>query len=159
MNIDTKKDTKIMILDAAFDVFVKNGYNDTTISHIVSESGLSKGAIYHYYPSKKELFLGLIDHWEVFSFPDFYSKNNKGESASETLKRFADVVYDTFCKKPHVFLAEIEFWALANKDKEINDRSKISTILYKNQDQAIFEQTFSKIRRSLNKLLRRTGDL
>ena len=125
MSVDTKKDTKIKILDAAFDVFVKNGYNDTTMSHIVSESGLSKGAIYHYYPSKKELFLGLIDHWEVFSFPDFYSKNNKGESASETLKRFADVVYDTFCEKPHVFLAEIEFWALANKDKEINDRSKI----------------------------------
>ena len=125
MNIDTKKNTKIKILDAAFDVFVKNGYNNTTMSHIVSESGLSKGAIYHYYSSKKELFLGLIDHWEVFSFPDFYSKNNKGESASNTLKRFADIVYDTFCKKPHVFLAEIEFWALANKDKEINNRSKI----------------------------------
>ena len=124
MSINTKKNTKIKILDAAFNVFVKNGYKDTTMSHIVGESGLSKGAIYHYYSSKKELFLGLIDHWEVFSFPDFYSKNNKNESALNTLKRFADVVYDAFCKKPQIFLAEIEFWALANKDKEINQRSK-----------------------------------
>ena len=60
-----------------------------------------------------------------FSFPDFYSKNNKNESASNTFKRFADVVYDAFCEKPHIFLAEIEFWALANKDKEINERSKV----------------------------------
>ena len=125
MSVNIKKDTKIKILDAAFDVFVKNGYNDTTMSHIVSKSGLSKGAIYHYYSSKKELFLGLIDHWEIFSFPDFYSKNNKKESASNTLKRFADVVYEAFCKKPYIFLAEIEFWALANKDKEVNERSKL----------------------------------
>ena len=119
------KTTKNKILDAAFNVFVKNGFKDTTMSHIVKESGLSKGAIYHHYSSKKELFISLIDHWEVYSFPDFYSGGSSGESAAKTLQRFADVVYATFNDKPHIFLAEIEFWALANKDKEINARSKI----------------------------------
>ena len=125
MVLDKQKDTKKKILDSAFNVFVSNGYNDTTMSHIVKESGLSKGAIYHYYNSKKELFASLIDHWEIFSFPDFYSKDNKNESAEDTLRRFADTVYDVFCDKPDVFLAEIEFWALANKDKEINEMSKV----------------------------------
>jgi len=125
MVLDKQKDTKKKILDSAFNVFVSNGYNDTTMSHIVRESGLSKGAIYHYYSSKKELFASLIDHWEIFSFPDFYSKDNKNESAEDTLIRFADTVYDVFCSKPDVFLAEIEFWALANKDREIKERSKI----------------------------------
>jgi len=119
------KTTKNKILDAAFNVFVKNGYKDTTMSHIVKESGLSKGAIYHHYSSKKDLFISLIDHWEVYSFPDFYSGGSSEESAVKTLQRFADVVYATFNDKPHIFLAEIEFWALANKDKEINARSKI----------------------------------
>ena len=125
MGLPKQKNTKKKILDAAFNVFVKNGFKDTTMSHIVKESGLSKGAIYHYYGSKKELFISLIDHWEIFSFPDFYSKNNKEEKAEETLKRFADTIYDVFCNRPHVFLAEIEFWALANKDTEINERSKV----------------------------------
>jgi len=125
MIVNKQENTKKKILDSAFDVFVKNGYKDTTMSHIVRESGLSKGAIYHYYKSKKDLFISLIDHWEIFSFPDFYSKSNKDESAQETLMRFADTVYEVFCKRPHVFLAEIEFWALANKDKEINERSKV----------------------------------
>lgn len=119
------KTTKNKILDAAFNVFVKNGYKDTTMSHIVRESGLSKGAIYHHYSSKKDLFISLIDHWEVYSFPDFYSGGTSKEPAAKTLQRFADVVYATFKDKPHIFLAEIEFWALANKDKEINARSKI----------------------------------
>ncbi|MAX10467.1 MAG: hypothetical protein CMG13_06440 [Candidatus Marinimicrobia bacterium] len=125
MVLDKQKDAKKKILDSAFNVFVSNGYNDTTMSHIVKESGLSKGAIYHYYSSKKELFASLIDHWEIFSFPDFYSKDNKNESAEDTLIRFADTVYDVFCSKPDVFLAEIEFWALANKDREIKERSKV----------------------------------
>ena len=30
-----------------------------------------------------------------------------------------------FKKKKHVFLAEVEFWSLANKDKEINEKSRI----------------------------------
>ena len=119
------KTTKNKILDAAFNVFVKNGFNDTTMSHIVRESGLSKGAIYHHYNSKKDLFISLIDHWEVYSFPDFYSGDNTGETAAKTLQRFADVVFKTFNEKPHIFLAEIEFWALANKDEEINARSKV----------------------------------
>ena len=61
----------------------------------------------------------------MYSFPDFYSGGSSEESAVKTLQRFADVVYATFNDKPHIFLAEIEFWALANKDKEINARSKI----------------------------------
>tara|TARA_B100002051_G_C16744563_1_gene646627 strand:+ start:5932 stop:6519 length:588 start_codon:yes stop_codon:yes gene_type:complete len=117
--------TKNKILEAAFNVFVRNGYKDTTMAHIVRESGLSKGAIYHHYSSKKDLFISLIDHWEVYSFPDFYSGGSSQETASMTLQRFADVVYATFNEKPHIFLAEIEFWALANKDDEINARSKI----------------------------------
>ena len=124
MVIEKQKDTKKRILDSAFSVFVSNGYNDTTMSHIVKKSGLSKGAIYHYYSSKKELFANLIDHWEIFSFPDFYSKSDKDEKAEDTLRRFAVTVYDVFCAKPEVFLAEIEFWALANKDDKINERSK-----------------------------------
>ena len=125
MDLAKQESTKKKILDAAFNVFVRNGFKDTTMSHIVNESGLSKGAIYHYYSSKKDLFISLIDHWEIFSFPDFYSKDNKNEKAEDTLRRFADTVYDVFCDRPHVFLAEIEFWALANKDKEINERSKL----------------------------------
>ena len=125
MDLAKQESTKKKILDAAFNVFVRNGFKDTTMSHIVNESGLSKGAIYHYYSSKKELFISLIDHWEIFSFPDFYSKDNKNEKAEDTLRRFADTVYDVFCTKPDVFLAEIEFWALANKDTDIKARSKV----------------------------------
>ena len=63
--------SKNQILEAAFKVFVKKGYSKTTMDDIVDVSGLSKGALYHYYKSKKDLFLSLIDHWEIYTFKDF----------------------------------------------------------------------------------------
>ena len=60
--INTVKDkSKNQILEAALHVFVKKGYAETRMDDIVESSGLSKGAIYHHYSSKKDLFLSLID--------------------------------------------------------------------------------------------------
>ena len=86
---------------------------------------MSKGAIYHYYGSKKELFLSLIDHWETLSFPNFYSKGDKDKKASETLLDLSNIVIDVFNKKKHVFLAEVEFWALSNRDDDVKKKSRM----------------------------------
>ena len=113
------------ILDAAFQVFVDKGYSQSTMDDIVKKSKMSKGAIYHYYNSKKDLFLSLIDHWETYSFPDFYRKGPESRSATKTLLDLCDVVLNVFKSKKHVFLAEVEFWALANKDNDVKEKSKI----------------------------------
>ena len=120
----TKEERQYQILEAAMEVLVINGYANTRMDDIVRESGLSKGALYHHYPSKKDLFIALIDHWEVYCFPDFYSRNGADRTASETLRDFAKAVLDVFKEKKYVFLAEVEFWALSNQDEEINERSK-----------------------------------
>ena len=115
---------KEMILDSALQIFVSKGYSDARMDDIVELSGMSKGAIYYHYNSKKDLFLALIDHWELHTFPNFYDKNKNGIPASEILRSFADVVADVFEKRKYVFLAEVEFWALANRDEDVKDRTK-----------------------------------
>ena len=120
-----KINRKNQILEAAFKVFVKKGYSKTTMDDIVSVSKLSKGALYHYYDSKKELFLSLIDHWEVYTFKDFYQKNSKDKKASDILRFFGQNVIKTLENNKHSYIAEIEFWAMSNQDKEIKQRSKV----------------------------------
>ena len=120
----TKEERQYQILEAAMEVFVINGYANTRMDDIVQKSGLSKGALYHHYPSKKDLFIALIDHWEIYCFPDFYSGASVERSASDTLRDFASAVLDVFKEKKYVFLAEVEFWALSNQDDEIKERSK-----------------------------------
>ena len=118
-----KEKRKKQILDAAMKVFVSNGFENSRMDDIVSRSGLSKGAIYHHYSSKKELFLELIDVWEVQTFPRFYSKSEDDKTATQIINEFSDEVVRVFNDKRYLFLAEIEFWAMANRDKDVQEKS------------------------------------
>ena len=111
-------------MEAAMKVFTKKGFASARMEDIVSESGLSKGAIYHYYEGKKDIFLALIEHWETQTFPDFYRSNDKVRSASDTLRDFANEIIKVFKKRSYVFHAEVEFWSLSNQDDEIRKRSQ-----------------------------------
>lgn len=50
------------ILNAAMKVFAEKGYKNTSTDEIVKEAGISKGALFHYFNSKKELFIYLYDY-------------------------------------------------------------------------------------------------
>ncbi|NGO54980.1 TetR/AcrR family transcriptional regulator [Mesorhizobium camelthorni] len=47
------------LLDCAQRLFFERGYNNTTVNDIIREAGLSKGAFYHYFPSKEALLEAL----------------------------------------------------------------------------------------------------
>lgn len=48
------------VLDAAAELFTRQGFAKTTVDQIASRAGLSKGAVYLYFPSKKALLAGLV---------------------------------------------------------------------------------------------------
>ncbi len=50
-----KSDTKSRIVNAAWQLFYKQGYENTTIDEIVEASGTSKGSFYHYFEGKDSL--------------------------------------------------------------------------------------------------------
>ncbi|HXF81333.1 MAG TPA: TetR/AcrR family transcriptional regulator [bacterium] len=53
--------TRDRILSAAMEVFARKGYHAAGVEDIVRASGTSKGAFYHYFPSKRGIFLTLMD--------------------------------------------------------------------------------------------------
>ena len=50
------------ILDAAARIFARHGYPGTDLQFVADELGVSKGTLYRYFPSKRELFLAAVDH-------------------------------------------------------------------------------------------------
>ena len=120
-----KDKSKKIILDAALSLFVKNGYSQTSMDDIVNLSGLSKGAIYHHYSSKKVLFLSLIDYWETFYFKDILNKNISDCNPDNLLREISQNVVIAFKSKKNIFLAELEFWSLSNYDNDVRERIKL----------------------------------
>jgi len=53
--------TRSAVLRAAGRVFAERGFHGATLDDVVAEAGVSKGALYHYFRSKQELFLALLE--------------------------------------------------------------------------------------------------
>jgi AcrR family transcriptional regulator len=49
------------VLDAALDLFARNGFAATRMEDIAKAAGLSKAAIYLYFPSKDDVFKALVE--------------------------------------------------------------------------------------------------
>lgn len=49
------------ILDAALALFVEKGYAHTSVAEIARKAGVSKGAVYLYFPSKQAVLEGLVE--------------------------------------------------------------------------------------------------
>jgi len=56
------KNTREHILNVAFHLFLQKSFKEVTLKDIVEKTGLSKGAFYHYFTSKEQLFLELVNH-------------------------------------------------------------------------------------------------
>lgn len=57
------------ILDIAERLMVANGYEGLTVTDLMREARISKGALYHYFASKRDVLAGLLDRrlarWEA----------------------------------------------------------------------------------------------
>ena len=58
-----KEGRRTQILNAAVRCFARRGYYATTIEDLVTETGLSRGALYLYYPGKEAIYLAISERW------------------------------------------------------------------------------------------------
>ncbi len=65
--IVNRQKKKEQILNAAFNVFAKKGFNATKMIDIAREANMGKGTLYEYFKNKKEIFSALF----AFLFQDF----------------------------------------------------------------------------------------
>lgn len=49
------------ILDAAVELFAREGYRRTDLQVVADRLGVGKGTVYRHFPSKEQLFLGAVD--------------------------------------------------------------------------------------------------
>ncbi len=47
--------------DAAYELFIENGYAKTTVDHITQRAGVSRGTFFNYFAAKGDVFWGQVD--------------------------------------------------------------------------------------------------
>ena len=113
---------KYQILDAALQVIVSKGYGGSSMSDIVEKSKLSKGAIYWYYSSKKEVYLALVNHWVLQYSPTLNLLIEDDQPASVQLKELFNFFITQYENDQTIFKAVAVFWSLASRDNEFKEK-------------------------------------
>jgi AcrR family transcriptional regulator len=88
------KDTKEHIFKTAFLLFLQKSYKAVTLKDIISATGLSNGAFYHYFESKEQLFKEVVETY-LFRLGgriyEYYPKDSLWDFIQDTLKDLEEV--------------------------------------------------------------------
>ena len=79
--------------EAALALFVEKGFEATRTEEIAARAGLSKGALYLYYPSKENLLHAVIDSPVLAAFISACSSARCGGTHAHTLRHLLSVIW------------------------------------------------------------------
>lgn len=126
-----KEAAKEKIIQSAFQVFTKKGYQTATMDDIAKEVGVSKAALYQYFKNKKELLNEI-----VLSYHNMFREVIRAALERQDSKNLAEEVQGALLKKyrlHHEMLFEII--AIAAHDegikKSLNSEYEKDTALLK----------------------------
>jgi len=117
----TKESTKVLLLERGTEIMLEKGYNNTGIMEVLQATGVPKGSFYHYFESKEDFGLQIINHFER-SHRDKLDATvgNKELNPIERLRSYCDFGIDNFltqkCRKGCL---------IGNLSQEMADQSEI----------------------------------
>lgn len=93
----SESERKQQILQCATECFIDNGYRGTTMKKIMEATNLSKGAIYHYFNSKEDIFFSIIEESKITIELDLDMMEAEGHQLS-SLEVFFKNKQDYICR-------------------------------------------------------------
>jgi len=126
MSVGVKNsDKRNRIINAALNVFSKDGYQNSKIEDIAKTADIGKGTLYEYFSSKEELFLHVFTNFKESVLSKYWVVLNDRDDPLAKLKRVAKISAD-ICADDKIqmrFLAQFSFECIT-KEKG-NELSKL----------------------------------
>ena len=86
--------TRAVLLDAARRLFAEKGYADTGTPEIVASAGVTRGALYHHFSDKLELFRAVVEREAEAVAEQIASESMESDSALEAMLAGADAYFE-----------------------------------------------------------------
>ncbi len=69
------QETRLNILQKAFDLIYKNGYQTTSVDEIIATTQVTKGAFYYHFKTKDEMGLAILNELMIPNFKNNFIKS------------------------------------------------------------------------------------
>jgi AcrR family transcriptional regulator len=112
------EETRNRILKAAEECFARYGYDSTGVAEICNTAAVSKGAMYHHFPSKQAIFVEMFENWMRGFVGEMERIRDSAGSIPEALLRMvkmSGLIFQTAAGQLPLF---IEFLTKASRDPE-----------------------------------------
>ncbi len=123
---------KEKILDACFQLFVGNGYANTSTAMLSETAGISKSLLFHHFKSKKKLYISILERCfeqlsnelieePISDFDNFFEVKEKvGLNRINYLRQNPDIakfLYEAYSNTPESLKEEIHTFTIHLKSK------------------------------------------
>lgn len=122
---ERRADSRTLILDAAVESLVRNGYADTTTVTIQVLAGVSRGRLLHHFPSRDALLVAAAEHLAIERIDEMERWFTDERTVGDRIDVAVDSLWRTF-RQPY-FWAAMELWTAARTNADLRgelDRSE-----------------------------------
>ena len=144
---EIKNEKQERILNAAIKVFALNGYRKASTDVIVTEAGISKGLLFHYFTNKLSLYEYIIDYsikYMNFEFTTSVSKYEKDFFELQMMKKKKKIRVMKIYPYMQQFLASLKYETDAKAKAVIGENAyaleSMFNVIYKQADTSKFEE-------------------
>jgi AcrR family transcriptional regulator len=142
------QETQKRLLDAAEEVFVRDGYEAAQLDAIATRADRSKGAVYTHFKSKEDLFLALFEHRTRSYIDHLMQSLARCTTQKERLQAFRDFYVNLDHDRTWPILT-LEFKLYALRHPESKERLRRAFEMSKPpRDESSDERIFGKLTRS-----------
>jgi AcrR family transcriptional regulator len=113
------EETRERILAVAEECFARQGYEATSVAEICQQAGVSKGAFFHYFPTKQAVFLELLERWLVDLGEHLATLRAQSSTVPEGLMRMAETAQQVFEMARGKLPIFLEFLSQAARDPRV----------------------------------------
>ena len=135
------------ILDAALTCFSRTGYHQTSMDDLAAELPFSKGLLYYYFPTKRDLFVSLLDNWAKQSLQAWEAMLSPTEDVVTQICKSIQYGVQLVALSSDLARIEFEFYSEVGRDADVSEAFR-----------ALFAQFRARIRSILDSGVR-SGDL
>jgi AcrR family transcriptional regulator len=117
--VERKARTRDEILEAALQVFLRDGFHRATLDDIAEAAGYTTGAVYSNFDGKDGLFLALLDAQFAARIVPHVEQFRAASSLDEALQANARLLAETARREPLWAPLLVEFWTHASRDPRL----------------------------------------
>ena len=117
------------ILKCAVKVFAKSNYRSAKMAEIANEAGISEAMVYKHFPSKKVIFLKILQHMSARIITFWEEEAQKQQDALNALKHMGLAYYKRMKRHPDEL--KVQFQAISEvDDKDIAEQLRRDHMSY-----------------------------